>query len=131
LPLRSFRIAPLLYTLIGFPSASGGIQFATVPTATVPGAGRSALRVFNASPAITTADLYVAVQGTAFGAPRETGILFGTASGSFDVAAGILQVRVVGAGPAVTDLGGFALVPDRSYTIIFSTATAPILVPDC
>jgi hypothetical protein len=119
------------YTLVSFPSASGGIQFATVPTATVPNAGRSALRLFNASPAIATADLYVTAPGAALGAPRETGILFGTASGSFDVAAGIVQVRLVSAGPVVTDLGSFALVPDQSYTIIYSSATPRFLVPDC
>jgi hypothetical protein len=119
------------YTLVGFPSASGGIQFASVPTATVPGTGRSALRVFNASPTIAVADVYVAAPGAAFGPPRDIGILFGTASGSFDVASGTMQVRLVSAGPVVTDLGTFVLAADRSYTIIASSATAPILVPDC
>jgi hypothetical protein len=119
------------YTLVGFPSATGGIQFATIPTATLPNAGRSALRLFNASPAITTADFYVTVPGTAFGAPRETGIAFGTASGSFDVPAGTIQARTISVGPVVTDLGNFILAADRSYSIILSGATAPILVPDC
>lgn len=119
------------YTLVGFPSAAGGIQFATVPTATLPNAGRSALRVFNASPTIVAADVYVTVPGGALGTPRETGIVFGTASGSFDVAAGTVQVRLMSVGPVVTDLGNFVLAADRSYTIISSSATAPILVPDC
>jgi hypothetical protein len=119
------------YTLIGFLGASGGIQFASVPTGTVPAAGRSALRVFNASPTIAVADVYVAPVGVAFGPPREMGMLFGTASGSFDVASGTVDVRLVSAGPVVTVLGTFELVPDRSYTIIASSATAPILVPDC
>jgi hypothetical protein len=119
------------YTLVGFPSASGGIQFATVPTATTPGVGRSALRLFNASPAIAVADVYVTVAGAALGTPRETGIAFGSASGSFDVAAGTFQVRLVSTGPVVTDLGSFTFAADRSYTIIASSATPPILVPDC
>jgi hypothetical protein len=119
------------YTLVGFPSAAGGIQFATIPTATLPNTGRSALRIFNASPTITTADVYVTVPGTAFGAPRETGILFGSASGSFDVPAGTVQVRLVSVGPVFTELGSFVLTADRSYTIIATSATAPILVPDC
>ena len=119
------------YTLVGFPNATGGIQFATVPTATVPSVGRSALRVFNASPTITSADLYFTVPGTAFGAARETGVVFGASSGSFDVPAGTVQVRLVSAGPVVTDLGSFVLAPDRSYTIIATSATAPVLVPDC
>lgn len=119
------------YTLVGFPSATGGIQFATVPTATVPNAGRSALRVFNASPAISVADAYVTAPGAALGSPRETGIFFGGASGSFDIAAGVFQVRLVSAGPVVTDLGSFTFAPDRSYTLIASSATPPILVPDC
>jgi hypothetical protein len=119
------------YTLVSFPSTSGGVQFATVPTATRPNAGRSALRVFNASPTIAVADVYVTAEGTAFGPPRETGILFGTASGSFDVPAGIVHARLISVGPVVTDLGSFALVPDRSYTIIASSATPPLLIPDC
>lgn len=119
------------YILIGFPNTSGGIQFATVPTATVSNVGRSAVRVFNASPALATVDVYLTVPGTAFGAPRETGVLFGAASGSFDVAAGTIQVRVVSAGTVVTDLGSFLLAADRSYTIIATSATAPLLVPDC
>lgn len=119
------------YTLVGFPNGSGGIQFATVPTASIPNPGRSALRVFNATPAITTADLYFAAPGAAFGPPRETGIAFGSASGSFDVPAGAIQVRFVSIGPVVTDLGSFTLAADRSYTIIASSAMAPILIPDC
>lgn len=119
------------YTLVGFPNGSGGIQFATVPTATIPNTGRSALRIFNARPTISIADAYVTAPGALLGVPRETGIAFGTASGSFDVAAGTFQVRLVSAGPVVTDLGTFVLEPDRSYTIIASSATMPILVPDC
>ncbi len=121
-----------LYTLVAFPGPAG-TQFITVPNAFIPIAGRSALRVLNASSGLGTVDVYATASGAALGTPTVTGVGFGNASGSFDVSAGAIQVRLTTSGgtTVVFDAGSQTLVAGTSYTLIVSSATTVILVPDC
>lgn len=121
------------YTIVAFPGAAGTVQFINVPNAAVILSGRSALRVFNGSSGLGTVDVYVTVPGAALGTPTITGVGFGSASGTFDVSAGAVQVRLTNAGTTtvVFDAGTQSLAAGKSYTLVISSATAAILVPDC
>ena len=119
------------YALIAYPGASGSVLFASLPTVFIPVTGRAALRVFNGVAAFASADVYVTAPGSAFGLPRETGIAFGRASGSVDVAAGSNQVRLVSAGPVITELGTYVLEAGKGYTLVVVPGAPALLVPDC
>lgn len=121
-----------VYTLVAFPGPAG-TQFISVPNAFIPIAGRSALRVLNASSGLGTVDVYVTAPGAALGTPNAIGVGFGTASGSFDVSAGAIQVRLTNSGvtTVVFDAGSQTLAAGTSYTLVVSSATSAILVPDC
>jgi hypothetical protein len=95
--------------------------------------GRSALRVFDGSSALGVVDVYVTAPGAALGTPAVTGLAFGASSGSFDVAAGTVQVRLTNNGTTrvVFDAGNQVLTAGKSYTLVVSSATSVILVPDC
>jgi hypothetical protein len=121
------------YTLVAFPGVTGTVQFLSVPNTSLPAAGRSELRVVNASTALGTVDVHVTTLGAAIGTPNVSSIPFGTASGTFDVAAGTMQIRLTSTGSTnvVFDAGSRLLESGRSYTLIVSSATAALLVADC
>jgi hypothetical protein len=121
------------YTLVAFPGVSGAVQFISVPNISLPAAGRSELRVLNASSGLGVVDVHVTTAGAALGTPNVSGIAFGNASGTFDVAAGTMQVRLTSTSSTnvVFDAGSRVLEAGRSYTLIVSSATAALLVADC
>jgi hypothetical protein len=122
------------YTLIAYPGTAGFIQFISLPQASLSVAGRSALRVFHAAAGLGQVDVYVTTPGASLGQPRIAGVGFGSSTGSFDVAAGTMQVRLTNAATTtvVYDAGGQVLEAGKSYTLIISSATTTaILVPDC
>ena len=121
------------YTLVAFPGATGAVQFLSVPNTSLPAAGRSELRVVNASSGLGTVDVHVTTPGAALNLPNVAGIPFGQASGTFDVAAGTMQIRLttIGSTNVVFDAGNRLLEAGRSYTLIVSSATAAVLVADC
>lgn len=121
------------YTLVAYPGASGFIQFLSLLTGITPVTGRSALRVVNGSIGLGPVDVHVTISGAALGIPNATGIGFGGASTAFDVNAGTFQVRLTNSGTTsvVFDAGNHLFEAGRSYTLVVSSATAAILVPDC
>lgn len=121
------------YTVVAFPGASGTVQFINVPNAAFIVSGRSALRVLNASSGLGTVDVYATTPAATLGTPNVTGIGFGNASGTFDVPAGAVQVRLTNASTTnvVFDAGTQSFEAGKSYTLVISSATAAILVPDC
>lgn len=121
------------YTVVAYPGASGLIQFISVPNAFIPISGRGALRVFNGSSGLGVVDVHVSTPGAPLGTATMAGIGFGAASGSFDVAPGTVQVRLTSSGTTtlVFDAGNQLLEAGTSYTLVVSSATAAILVPDC
>lgn len=121
------------YTVVAFPGAAGTVQFVNVPNASVIVSGRSALRVLNGSSGLGTVDVHVGTPGTALGTPTVTGVAFGSTSPTFDAPAGAVQVRLTTAGTTtvVFDAGTLTLAAGTSYTLVVSSATAAILVPDC
>ena len=121
------------YTLVAFPGAAGAVQFLSVPNTSLPAAGRSELRVVNASSGLGTVDVHVTTAGAVLGTPNVPGVPFGSASGTFDVAAGTMQIRLttMGSTNVVFDAGSRVLEAGRSYTLIVSSATNAMLVADC
>lgn len=121
------------YTVVAFPGVSGTVQFINVPNAANVVSGRSALRVFNGSSGLGTVDVYATTPAAVLGTPNITGVGFGNVSGSFDVPAGAVQVRLTTSGTTnvVFDAGTQTLDAGSSYTLVISSATAAILVPDC
>ena len=122
------------YTLVAYPGTAGGIQFVSVPQASIAVTGRSALRVFHAAAGLGQVDVYVNAPGAGLGQPRVPGLSFGSSTGSFDVTAGATQVRLTTAGTTIVvyDAGTQSLEVEKSYTLIISSATpAALLVPDC
>lgn len=121
------------FTVVAFPGASGTVQFITVPDVAVIVSGRSALRVLNASSGLGTVDVYATTPSATLATANVTGVGFGNTSGTFDVPAGAVQVRLTNAGTTnvVFDAGTQTLEAGKSYTLVISSATAAILVPDC
>jgi hypothetical protein len=121
------------YTLVAFPGASGTVQFISLPNTSLPATGRSELRVLNASSGLGMVDVHVTTVGATLGSPNVSGLAFGSATGTFDVAAGTMQIRLTGVGSTnvVFDAGSRVLEEGKSYTLIVSSATAALLVADC
>jgi hypothetical protein len=121
------------YTIVAFPGAAGTVQFINVPNAAAIVSGRSALRVLNASSGLGTVDVHATAVGATLGTPNVTGVGFGNASGTFDVPAGAVQVRLTSSGTTnvVFDAGTQTFEAEKSYTLVVSSATAAVLVPDC
>jgi hypothetical protein len=121
------------YTLVAFPGAGGFVQFLSVPGASLPAAGMSELRVVNASSALGVVDVHATAVGATLGTPNVSAVSFGTASGTFAVTAGVAQVRLTTAGTTdvVFDAGSRTLEAGRSYTLVISSASPSVLVPDC
>ena len=121
------------YTVVAFPGPSGVIEFSTVPNAAIIATGRSALRVFNGSSGLGVVDVYVTASSAPLGTPVISGLGFGVATGSFDTAAGTVRVRLTtnNTTTVVFDAGNQVLEAGKSYTLVVSSATSAILVPDC
>jgi hypothetical protein len=121
------------YTLVAFPGVNGAVQFISLPNTSLPAPDRSELRVLNASSGLGAVDVHVTPVGATLGTPNISGIAFGSATGTFDVAAGTMQVRLTSTGSTnvVFDAGSRLLDAGRSYTLIVSSATAGLLVGDC
>jgi hypothetical protein len=121
------------YTFVAFPGPTGTVQFITVPDASIVITGRSALRVFNGSSGLGAVDVYVTAPGAALGTPSASTVPFGTTSGSFDVSAGAVQIRLTTPNTTTVlyDAGSQTFAANKSYTLVVSSATAAILVPDC
>lgn len=121
------------YTVVAYPGPSGFVQFISVTTGAIPATGRGALRVINGSAGLGVVDVYVTTPAATLGTPNAIGIGFGGASSALDVSAGTVQVRLTNSGSTavVFDAGNQLLEAGRSYTLVVSSATAVILVPDC
>jgi hypothetical protein len=121
------------YTLVAYPGPSGVVQFVSIPDVGVAVTTRSALRVFHGSAALGLVDVYVTTPGAALGVPRISGLNYGASTGSFDVPAGATQVRLTGTvtTTVVFDAGTQTLEAGKSYTLVISSATAAMLIPDC
>ena len=120
-------------TVVAYIGPSSTIQFISIPLTFTPLADQSGLRVFNGSAALASVDVYATVPSAVLGTPNVFSLVFGAASTSFNLTAGSTQVRLTTAGTTniVYDAGTQVLAAGTSYTLVVSSATPAILVPDC
>lgn len=121
------------FTVVAYLGPSATIQFISIPLAFTPLPARSGLRVFNGSAALSLVDVYATLPSAALGTPNVSSLVFGAASDPFNATAGSTQVRLTNAGTTTVlfDAGTQVLEAGKSYTLVVSSATPAILVPDC
>jgi hypothetical protein len=91
------------YTILAYPGTGGTTAYTILPTTFSTTSGQAGLRVFNATG--TAFDVYTAGSGGAFTTASATGIVGGTASNFFNVAAGTGgQIRFNNAGTTTSAL---------------------------
>jgi hypothetical protein len=127
------------YTLVAYPTASGGTAFATLANTYTPTSGQTGLRVFNATSATTGIDVYLTAVGGLLGTPTATNVTAGSASTFVSVPAGLTQIQLTSTGSTsvVLDGGQQTLIAGKNATLVVapavagSTATRVFLVPAC
>ena len=142
-PLAGF--APVLaagnsFSLVAYPIAAGGVQFATLSNTYVPTVGQTGLRVFNATSGTTAYDVYVTAPAAPLGTATIANVAVGGAGSAFvSVPAGTQEIRVTSAGSStvVVDLPSQALVAGQNLTLVIAppangtTAVRAFLVAGC
>jgi hypothetical protein len=118
-------------TFVAYPSASGGVQFATLGNAFAPTSGQAGLRVFNATSTATGYDVFVTALGAVLGLPTTSNVLAGAASAFTNVPAGAEQIRLTSAGgtTVVVDLGSQALAAGQNYTLVIAPPAVGTTIP--
>jgi hypothetical protein len=111
------------YTVIAYTGSGVTPQFATIADLFTPVLGEAALRVFNASPAGTSYDVYVTDPGAPIDAtpPSFANVQGGTFSTFGNASAGTpRQVRITSAGSksVLVDVGNTALIEGQAVTLV-------------
>jgi hypothetical protein len=111
------------YTVIAFTGSGVTTQFATIADIFTPILGEAALRVFNASPAGTSYDVYVTDPGASIAAtpPTFSDVPAGTFSTFGNASAGTPRhVRITSAGSknVLVDVGNTALIEGQAVTLV-------------
>lgn len=142
-PLAGFTpsfTAGTSYTVVAWPTPTGGVQFTTLGNAYVPTAGQAGIRVFNATSATTGYDVHVvSTTGAVLGTPTIANVLAGTTSSFASVPAGPAFIRVTTAGgtTVLVPLDAQTLTAGRTATLVIappasgSTVPRVYLVPAC
>ena len=133
-PLAGF--APTLtvgnnFSIVAFPTSSGGVQFVTLPDAFTPTTGDVGLRVFNATTNTTGFDVFVTALGAVLGTPTLSNVLAGTSSTFVSVPAGASQIRLTTAGgtTVLLDLGSQTLTAGQNLTLVIAPPAAGSTTP--
>jgi len=118
-------------TFIAYPTATGGVQFATLGNAFTPTAGSAGLRVFNATSATTGYDAFVTALGAALGTATVTNVLAGGSSAFASVPAGSQQIRLTSTGSTalLLDAGAMTLTAGQNYTLVVEPPAAGSTTP--
>jgi hypothetical protein len=115
------------YTVIAYPSATGGVQFATLDnTGFTASSGSAGLRVFNAASGAGNLDVYTMAPGGAFTTPVASSVGFGTGSAFFNVPAGTQDVQFTNAGTQTValDAGSSAFTAGNNSLLVAAPPTA-------
>ena len=122
------------YTVIAYPGSNGTTQFATLADTYAPLSGQSGFRVFNASAAASSYDVYVTAPGTSLtGTPPTFGAV---TAGSIPTFIGVStstsqQVRVTTAGSktVLLDAGNVAFVTGQNVTMVIAPPLVGSTIP--
>jgi hypothetical protein len=114
------------YSIIAFPTASGGVQFATLTNTFTPASGQTGLRVFNATTSTTGFDVFVTPLGAALGTATTTNVMAGASSSFTSVPAGTFDVRLTNTGSTsvLLDSGLQTLVAGKNETLVIAPGVA-------
>lgn len=126
-------------SFVAYPTATGGVAFATLGNAFTPTSGQAGLRVFNATTAATGYDVFVTTVGAALGTATAANVLAGASSSFTSVPAGAQQIRLTSTGGATVllDVGSQTLAAGQNYTLVIappatgSTTPRAFLVAGC
>lgn len=127
------------YTIVAYPTATGGVQFATLGNTFAPTTGQAGLRVFNATTATTGYDVHVLAAGAPIATPTIANTLAGATSAYVSVPAGTSVITVTSAGgaTALVSLPSQAITAGQNLTLVIappaagSTTPQLYLVPAC
>jgi hypothetical protein len=127
------------YTIVAYPTATGGTAFATLSNSFTPASGQTGLRVFNATSSTTGFDVFLTAAGAVLGSASATNVTAGSASTFVSVPAGVSQIRLTNSGSTsvVLDAGLQTLVAGKNMTLVIapaaagSTSTRAFLVTGC
>jgi hypothetical protein len=113
------------YTVVAYPTATGGIAFATLGSSFTTPSGQGGLRVFNAVPG-NSFDVYVTTPGAALGTANATNVTYGNASNFFGAAAGAQQVRITNAGSSTVaaNVASQTFTAGQSSTLVIAPAAS-------
>lgn len=128
------------FSLVAYPIAAGGVQFATLSNTFAPTTGQTGLRVFNATGGTTAYDVYVTAAGAPLATPTIANVTVGGAGSAFvSLPAGTQEIRVTTAGGStvLVDLTSQSLVAGQNLTLVIappangSTDLRAFLVAGC
>jgi hypothetical protein len=127
------------FTVVAFPNATGGVQFATLANAFTPTAGQAGLRVFNATTATTGYDMFLTAVGAILGTPTVSNVLAGAGSSFISVPVGASQIRLTSTGSTTVllDVGSQTFTAGQTMTLVIAppaagtTTPRAFLIPNC
>ena len=127
------------YTVVAYPTATGGVQFATLSNTFTPASGQAGLRVINTTGLATGLDAYVTATGAPLTTATTTNTLSGASTAFVSVPAGSQQVRIVTTGGTTVlfDAGAQTFTAGQNSTLVIappatgSTTPRAFLVPGC
>jgi hypothetical protein len=113
------------YTVIAYPGSGGATQFATITDTFTPTSGESGFRVFNASSAGSSYDVYVTAPGASLttAVPTAASVTSGSSSSFTGVSPTVTQqVRITPAGSrtVLLDMGNVAFVAGLNLTLVIA-----------
>jgi hypothetical protein len=119
------------YNIVAYPTATGGVQFATLINTFTPTTGQAGLRVFNASGLTAASDVFVTASGAALTTPTISSTASGNSSTFVSVPAGSSQIRLTAAGTTTTllDLGSQTFTAGQNATLVIAPPLAGSVVP--
>ena len=119
------------FSFVAFPTASGGVQFATLPNTFTATSGQTGLRVFNATTTTTGFDVFLTALGAVLGTPTVTNVMPGTASTFISVPAGTSEIRLTSTGgtTVLLDLGSQTLTAGQNLTLVIAPPAAGSTTP--
>jgi hypothetical protein len=119
------------YTVVAYPTATGGVQFQTLNNTFTATSGQAGLRVFNASGLTAASDVFVTASGAALTTPTISNTASGSASTFVSVPAGSQQIRLTTTGgtTVLLDLGSQTLTAGQNATLVIAPPLTGSVTP--
>lgn len=118
-------------SFVAYPTAAGGVQFASLGNTFTPASGQAGFRVFNATTATTGYDAFVTAAGAVLGTATVSNVLAGAGSSFISVPSGTQQIRLTSTGgtTVLLDAGSQTLTAGQNYTLVIAPPAAGSTTP--